>query len=255
MSYAIEVQSLHVSYDKTFVLWDVSFCLPRGVVVGVVGPNGAGKSSLLKAALGLIQPLSGTIALLGQPPLQARKKIAYVPQRDAIDWDFPISSEEVVLMGRYGTCGLFGKPKKADWEATHHALEAVGMGNHKKTQISCLSGGQQQRLFVARALVQNAELFFLDEPFAGIDQMTEKTLIHLLREETKKGKTALVIHHDLSTIEEYFDWVLFLNTRLVAYGPVAPELLRDAIPKTFGNAQVFFDEMNFSLTKNNQGWL
>lgn len=253
--YAIDAEALHINYGKTAILWDVSFQIPPGLVVGILGPNGAGKSTLFKAALGLIRPLSGKIDLLGKSLSDVRQKVAYVPQRESIDWDFPITAEEVVLMGRYGRMGLFGRVRKADWEAASHALELVGMAGFAKRQISQLSGGQQQRLFIARALVQNAELFLLDEPFAGVDLATEKAIMELLKKQTSQGKTVLIIHHDLTTIEEYFDWALLLNTRLVSCGPVSTAASPENLRRTFGKKQTLFNEAADSLAKSITGIL
>ncbi|MES2273454.1 MAG: ABC transporter ATP-binding protein, partial [Chlamydiota bacterium] len=205
MNYAIEADALNVNYGKTTTLWDVTFQIPQGLLVGVIGPNGAGKSTLLKSALGLIQPLSGKILLFGDTADVCRTRVAYVPQRESVDWDFPITALEVVLMGRYGRLGLFGRLRLADREAARHCLELVGMTAYADRQISQLSGGQQQRLFIARAIMQDADLLLLDEPFAGVDLATEKALMELLRQLKAQGKTILVVHHDLPTVEEYFE--------------------------------------------------
>ena len=255
--YAIEAEALHVRLGKTVVLWDITFQIPHGLLVGVLGPNGAGKSTLFKAALELADaaPLSGKIDLLGHPASKVRQKVAYVPQRESIDWDFPITAEEVVLMGRYGKMGRFGRPRKADWEAARHALEMVGLAEFADRQISEFSGGQQQRLFIARALVQEPDLFLLDEPFAGVDLVTEKAIMELLREQKRRGKTILLIHHDLSTIEEYFDWALLLNTRLIACGPIGTTATKENLAKTFGKGQTLFDEAAGVLAKSTTGIL
>ncbi|MBM3184415.1 MAG: metal ABC transporter ATP-binding protein, partial [Chlamydiae bacterium] len=186
---------------------------------------------------------------------QVKQKVAYVPQKESIDWDFPITAEEVVLMGRYGRLGWFGRIRKADKEAAMQALQLVGMASFATRQISELSGGQQQRLFLARALVQDADLLFLDEPFSGVDMTTEKVIMDLLRLEKRKGKTILVIHHDLSTVPDYFDWTLLLNTRLVACGPVPLVFHKEHLHKTFGKGQTLFDEAAGSLVKNQTGLL
>ncbi len=253
MKSALSVESLHVSYGQTAVLWDVCFQIPQGVIAGIMGPNGAGKSTLFKTALGLIRPLSGVVNVLGRPLRQMKKKIAYVPQRESIDWDFPITAEEVVLMGRYGRAGLFGRIRDADREAAFLALECVGMADFAKRQISEFSGGQQQRLFIARALVQEADLLFLDEPFSGVDMATEKMIMGLLRSQKQKGKTILIIHHDLSTVEEYFDWGLLINTRLVDCGPIKNIFHRENLTRTFSKNQSLFDEAAFSLMKHKTG--
>ncbi|HSX10496.1 MAG TPA: metal ABC transporter ATP-binding protein [Chlamydiales bacterium] len=242
MEYAVEAEELNINYGKASVLWDLTFQIPQGHLVGIIGPNGAGKSTLLKAALGLLKPLSGKISLLGKSAEEVRKKVAYVPQRGSVDWDFPITALEVVLMGRYGRLGLFGYLRKADREAAAAALEQVGMSAYAHRQISQLSGGQQQRLFLARALVQNADLFLLDEPFVGVDLSTEKEIMTLLQKQKELGKTILIVHHDLPSVEEYFDWVLLLNTRLLGCGPVKEVFTRENLARAFGKSQLLFDE-------------
>jgi manganese/zinc/iron transport system ATP- binding protein len=254
-NHAIEAEELNIHYDKRTILWDVSFQIPRGLLVGVIGPNGAGKSTLLKAALGLVSPLSGKISLFGAPATLVRQRVAYVPQRESVDWDFPITAEEVVLMGRYGRLGLFGRPRKADREAAALALEQVGMSAYAERQISQLSGGQQQRLFIARALVQDADLFLLDEPFAGVDLATEKAIIALLQKQKEQGKTVLIVHHDLPSVEEYFDWALLLNTRLLACGPLKTAFTAENIARAFGKNQLLFDEAANLSAKSLSGTL
>ena len=253
---AIEVEGLNVNYGKASVLWDVSFKLPRGALVGIIGPNGAGKSTLLKSMLQLVSPLSGKIQLLGSCNFsKVQKQIAYVPQRGCVDWDFPIAAFEVVLMGRYGRLGVFGRPRKADKAAALQALELVGMLCFKDRQIGELSGGQQQRLFLARALVQNADLFFLDEPFAAVDLASEKSMIDLLKKQKEKGKTAVVVHHDLTTVDEYFDHVILLNTRLVKAGPVKEVFTKENLSLCFGKSHALFDEAAHLSAKSLSGTL
>jgi manganese/zinc/iron transport system ATP- binding protein len=247
MEYAIEAEELNVNYGKTSILWDVSFQIPKGVLVGLLGPNGAGKSTLLKAALKLVKPLSGKISFSGT--------VAYVPQRETVDWDFPITAEEVVLMGRYGKLGLFRGLKRADREAAAAALEQVGLSAYAHRQISQFSGGQQQRLFIARALVQNADLFLLDEPFAGVDLATEKAIMALLRKQKELGKTIVIVHHDLPSVEEYFDWALLLNNRLHGCGPVKEIFTRKNLAKAFGKNQALFDEAAHLSAKSISGIL
>lgn len=247
MEWSIEAEELNVNYDKTSVLWDVSFQIPKGVLVGLIGPNGAGKSTLLKAALGLIKPLSGKISISGS--------VAYVPQRETVDWDFPITAQEVVLMGRYGKLGLFGRLKRADRQAAIAALEQVGLGGAAHRQISQFSGGQQQRLFIARALVQDADILLLDEPFAGVDLATEKAIMAILRKQKELGKTVVIVHHDLPSVEEYFDWVLMLNTRLHACGPVETMFTREMLAKAFGKNQSLFSEAADLSAKSKAGHL
>jgi manganese/zinc/iron transport system ATP- binding protein len=250
---ALQVENLFVNYERTAVLWDLSFSLPAGALIGIIGPNGAGKSTLLKAALGLVKPLSGKIDFFAEPLAKTRSKIAYVPQRETVDWDFPITAIEVVLMGRYGRLGWFGKLRKADREAAYQALELVGMTPFATRQIGELSGGQQQRLFIARALVQNPDLFLLDEPFAGVDLATEKTIVQILKTLRDQGKTIVVVHHDLPTVEEYFDWVLLLNTRLIACGSVQEVFHKEHLAQAFGKAAPLFKEATNLSAKSRSG--
>ncbi len=247
------VQHLFVSYEKQAVLWDISFTAPSGVLLCILGPNGAGKSTLLKSALNLVKPLSGQINFFGQPMEKVRSKIAYVPQRGSVDWDFPITALEVVLMGRYGRLQWLRGVRKADRESALHALDLVEMSALAHRQIGELSGGQQQRLFLARALVQNPDLFLLDEPFSGIDLATEKVLIGLLKTLRDQGKTILVVHHDLPTVSEYFDWAILLNTNLIACGPVQEVFNRKNLMRTYGNAAQLFEEAANLSVKNLSG--
>jgi manganese/zinc/iron transport system ATP- binding protein len=246
---ALRVEQLSVNYDKTPVLWDIYCEIPEGKLVGIIGPNGAGKSTFLKALLGMARPLSGRIEFFGHPYKKIRNRIAYVPQRSSVDWDFPITAFEVVLMGRYGKLGLFKWPKAADRQAAERALEMVGMLPFADRQISQLSGGQQQRLFIARALLQDADLYLMDEPFAGVDMATEKAIIALMDKLKMQGKTLLVVHHDLSTVDSYFDWVIMLNTCLIANGPVSEVFHTDAIMRTYGRSSALLDEAA-KLTQN-----
>ncbi len=242
-SAALYVEGLNVNFDTTSVLWDIHFSIPAGRLVGIVGPNGAGKSTLLKALLSMVKPLSGKMYCFGQPLKKTRKRIAYVPQRSSVDWDFPITAFELVLMGRYGKLGYFFWPKKADREAARRVLDLVGMSGFADRQISQLSGGQQQRLFLARALLQDADLYLMDEPFAGVDMTTEKAIIALMDKLKREGKTLLVVHHDLSTVSSYFDWVLMLNTCMVACGPVNEVFHSDSIMRTFGRGNALLEEV------------
>jgi len=248
-SSAIEIQQLSVNYDKTSVLWDVHCKIPEGKLVGIVGPNGAGKSTFLKSLLGMTRPLSGRIEFFGQPYKKIRHKVAYVPQRSSVDWDFPITAYEVVLMGRYGKLGMLKWPKAADKEAARHALDIVGMLAFADRQISQLSGGQQQRLFIARALLQDADIYLMDEPFAGVDMATEKAIIALMDTLKTQGKTLLVVHHDLTTVDSYFDWVIMLNTCLIVCGPVSEVFNTDSIMRTYGRGSALLDEA-VKLTQN-----
>lgn len=239
---AIDVEELSVNYHQTAVLWDINFSLPEGALIGIVGPNGAGKSTLLKTVLGLIDPLSGSVRFFGQPLEKIRHQVAYVPQRSSVDWDFPITAYDLVMMGRCNQMGIFKWPSKADKEATLKALEQVEMAELSQRQIGQLSGGQQQRLFIARALAQGATLFLLDEPFAGIDLATEKTLLLLFKELKAQGKTIIMVHHDLITGQKVFDWLVMLNTCLIAAGPTTDVLTASNLAKTYGRGSHLLDE-------------
>lgn len=247
---ALEINQLSVNYDKTLVLWDISLSIPQGSLVGIIGPNGAGKSTLIKSALGLVKPLYGSVSFFGKKLEDARSTIGYVPQRESVDWDFPITVMELVLMGGYGRLGLFRWPRKSDREKAKHYLEVVGMYDYKDRQISELSGGQQQRVFLARALLQEADLYFMDEPFSGIDASTEKVIVDLLQGLQRDGKTVLVVHHDLATVKDYFNWVIMLNMHLVAAGPVSSVFTQELLDKTMlRNSQILDGAMRLSQFK------
>jgi manganese/zinc/iron transport system ATP- binding protein len=250
---ALIVEQLSVNYDKTPVLWDLNFSIPKGKLVGIIGPNGAGKSTLLKALLGIIKPLSGKIEFLGEPYKKVHKRIAYVPQRTSVDWDFPITVIDVVLMGHYGRKGIFGRIKPSDRETAFRALRAVGLEAFADRQIGELSGGQQQKVFLARALVQDAEVYLMDEPFAGVDMATEKVIISILDELKKQDKTLFVVHHDLQTVDQYFDWVILLNTSLIAHGPVEEVFHKENLMRTYGGYFSFLEEAAKIAQKKNQG--
>ena len=239
---ALKVEQLTVNYDKTPVLWDISFEVPGGKLVGIIGPNGAGKSTLLKSLLDMTPQLSGKVEFFGEPFKKVRRKVAYVPQRSSVDWDFPVTAFDVVLMGRFGKLGLLKWPVAADREAAKHALEMVGMLPFAERQISQLSGGQQQRLFIARALLQDADIYLMDEPFSGVDMATEQAIIALMDALKAKGKTLFVVHHDLSSVDRYFDWVIMLNTCLIACGPVAEVFHAESIMRAFGKEGILLGE-------------
>ena len=225
---AVCVQNLTVVYDEAPVLWDINFKLPKGKLVAVIGPNGAGKTTLIKTIIGLLRPVTGSVAL------GCGSNIAYVPQCESVDWDFPVTALDTVLMGRYGHIGWLRRPKKADRRLALDALDKVGMLELATRQISRLSGGQQQRVFLARALVQNAELFLMDEPFKGVDAQTEKSIVALLKVLRREGKTIVAVHHDLNTVRDYFDWVAMINLRLYAFGPVCEALTEKSFQATYG---------------------
>lgn len=234
MNTALEIHDLTVAFDRKPVLWNIDLTIPQGKLVGIVGPNGAGKSTLIKAVMGILPLSSGYVKIFDQPLDEVREKVSYVPQRESVDWDFPASVLDVVLMGRYARLGLFKRPRKADKDVAMDCLKKVGMEGFINRQISQLSGGQQQRTFLARALAQQADLYFMDEPFAGVDAATEKAIVTLLREMTSQNKTVIVVHHDLQSVSQYFDWVVMLNTRLVASGPTETTFTSQNLESTYG---------------------
>lgn len=237
MKYAVHIDDLTVSYDLKPVLWDIDLDIPSGILLAIVGPNGAGKSTLIKAVLEIVKPTSGHVLFYDRDYKDYRKKIAYIPQRGSVDWDFPTTVFDVVLMGRYGHIGWIKRPKEIDKIKTLEALKKVGMESFKDRQISELSGGQQQRVFLARALNQDAEIYFMDEPFQGVDIKTEKAIVEILKELKKNGKTVIVVHHDLKTVSEYFDWVTLINMKVIAHGKVADVFTDENIKKAYsGNS-------------------
>jgi manganese/zinc/iron transport system ATP- binding protein len=232
--YAIQVEDLTVAYRDKPALWDIDLTVPPGILMAIVGPNGAGKTTLMKAALGLITPAAGKVLIYGRPHLEQRHLVAYVPQRGSVDWDFPTTVLDVVTMGRYGALGWVRRPGRRERVMAMGALEKVGLPAFADRQISQLSGGQQQRTFLARALVQDARVYFMDEPFQGVDAITERAIIQILRDLRASGKTVVVVHHDLQTVREYFDWVTLLNVRRIAGGPVGEVFTEDNLRLTYG---------------------
>ena len=235
----IEVTDLTVAYHEKPVLWDIDCTVEEGVLMAIVGPNGAGKSTFIKAILGLVEPAAGSVRIFGKSYNEMRKRVGYVPQRGSVDWDFPTNALDVVTMGRYGHLGWFKRPGKKDKEIAFNALEKVGMADFADRQISRLSGGQQQRVFLARALVQEADLYLMDEPFVGVDATTERTIINLLQELRSQGKTLIVVHHDLQTLKEYFDWAMLLNVRRIAMGPVDEVITEENLKLAYGGRAAF----------------
>ena len=231
---AVEVHDLTVAYRTQPVLWDVDLDLPAGRLIAIVGPNGAGKSTLLKAILGLVRPLTGHVRIFGEPYEQRRSWVGYVPQRESVDWDFPTHALDVVTMGLYGQVGWLRRPSKHHRDAAMSCLEKVGLADLAKRQISQLSGGQQQRVFLARALAQDARLYLMDEPFAGVDATTERAILGLLQELRSTGRTVVAVHHDLQTVADYFDHVALLNLRLIASGPVEATLTPETVQQAYG---------------------
>jgi manganese/zinc/iron transport system ATP- binding protein len=237
---AVEVTDLTVAYGEKPVLWDVDLEVAPGVLMAIVGPNGAGKTTLIRAILGMLKPAAGQALVYGRPYEEQRRRVAYVPQRGSVDWDFPTSVLDVVLMGRYGRLGWVRRPGSADKAAARTALEQVGMAELGGRQISQLSGGQQQRVFLARALVQEADVYFMDEPFQGVDATTELAIVELLRTLRSGGKTVIAVHHDLQTVPEYFDQVTLLNVRRIASGPVEEVFTEENLRRTYGGRAAFF---------------
>jgi len=236
---AVEVTDLTVAYREQPVLWDVDLEVPEGVLMGILGPNGAGKSTLIKTILGLIRPAAGKVRIHGRPYDEQRRLVGYVPQRGSVDWDFPTNALDVVTMGLYGKLGWVRRPGRRERALAMEGLEKVGLADLAGRQISQLSGGQQQRVFLARALVQDAQVYFMDEPFAGVDATTERAIIDLLRDLRSAGKTVVVVHHDLQTLEEYFDWATFLNVRRIASGPVSEVFTEENLRKAYGGRIAF----------------
>ncbi|MCI0363927.1 MAG: metal ABC transporter ATP-binding protein [Phycisphaerales bacterium] len=246
----LSIDDVTVAYDRKPVLWDIDYDAPARSLVGIIGPNGAGKSTLIKAVLGLVRLSSGKVAVYGQPARTQRHLIGYVPQRESVDWDFPVSALDVVAMGRYGRIGWFRRVGKADKAAALACLDQVGLANLAHRQISQLSGGQQQRVFLARALAQEASLYLMDEPLAGVDAATERTIVDILRRLRSDGRTCLVVHHDLQTVREYFDHVLLLNMRVVAAGPTAQTFTNENLRKTYGGRLTFLDQAAAAVARS-----
>ncbi|MBM7068290.1 metal ABC transporter ATP-binding protein [Actibacterium sp. 188UL27-1] len=232
--YPLALRGLTVSYGQKPAIFSVDASFVPGQMTAIIGPNGAGKSTLLKAALGIITPLSGHVTVFGKALVDQRQRIAYVPQRASVDWDFPTRVIDVVLMGLYRELGLLGRIRRSHHDRAMACLTRVGMQDFATRQIGQLSGGQQQRVFLARALAQNADLYLLDEPFAGVDAATEKAIIAVLKDLRDAGRTIVAVHHDLATVAEYFDRALLLNVRRIAEGPVDQIVTPDLLERTYG---------------------
>jgi len=230
----LEAHDLTVAYQTKPVLWNIDFQIPKGKLMGIVGPNGAGKTTLLKAIMNIVQPASGWIKVFGEPYEEMQDRVGYVPQRESVDWDFPTTVLDATMMGRYGKLGFFRRPGTEDRDAAMECLEKVEMEDFRDRQISQLSGGQQQRVFLARALAQEADLYLMDEPFVGVDATTEKAIVNLLDELKEQGKTIILVHHDLQTLKEYFDWLLLLNVRLVGVGSMDEVMTEENLQETYG---------------------
>lgn len=240
---AVEIHDLTVVYHRKPVLWDIDVSIPEGRLVGIIGPNGAGKSTLIKAALGLVPLVSGQVWFYGAPLRERRHLVGYVPQRETIDWDFPVTVMDVVLMGTYNRLGWIRRPGTAERTLARECLRIVGMEEFADRQIRQLSGGQQQRVFLARALAQQAKIYFLDEPFVGVDAATERAIITLLQQLREEGKTVLVVHHDLQTVREYFDYVILLNMRLIAAGETSQVFTSENLRKAYGGRLTLLTEV------------
>ena len=240
---ALETHDLTVTYRKRPVLYGIDVAIPEGNLIGIVGPNGAGKSTLIKAVMGVVRSTGGWVKVFGKPVKQSLPRIGYVPQRESIDWEFPVTVMDVALMGTYGKLGPFRWVGEAQRRKAREALERVGMLPYAKRQIGNLSGGQQQRVFLARALAQDSDLYLMDEPFAGVDAATESAIVELLKDLRSKGKTVIVVHHDLQSAREDFDMLLLLNMRVVAFGPTAEVFTTELLQKTYGGRLTILSEM------------
>ena len=239
----IETRGLVKEYGKRRVVNHVDVHVDAGEIVGLLGPNGAGKSSFIKAVMGVVPSSGGWVKVFGKPLRENLHRVGYVPQRESVDWDFPVTVMDVALMGTYGGLGLFRRPGKAEKKRASEALEKVGMLPYSNRQIGNLSGGQQQRVFLARALAQDSDLYLMDEPFVGVDAATEAAIVTLLREMRERGKTVMVVHHDLQSAGEYFDHLLLLNMRLVAFGAVQDVYTPELLQKTYGGRLTILSEV------------
>ncbi len=238
----LEIHDMTVAYHRKPVLWDIDLTAPEGKLIGIVGPNGAGKSTLIKAVLGLIPLASGKVEFYGRPYARQRHLVGYIPQRESVDWDFPVTALDVVLMGTYGRLGWCRRPGARERRRAQECLAQVGMEPFARRQIRQLSGGQQQRVFLARTLAQDAQVYFMDEPFAGVDAATEQAIVGLLKSLRETGKTVLAVHHDLQTVRDYFDHVILLNMRLIAAGPTKTTFTPENLHKTYGGRLTVLDE-------------
>jgi len=238
----LEIHDVTVAYHRKPVLWDIDLTVPEGSLVGIVGPNGAGKSTLIKAALGLVPLASGKVEFYGQPYARQRHLVGYVPQRESVDWDFPVTVSDVVLMGTYSRLGWFRRPGPEQRRVAEECLAQVGMEGYRRRQIRQLSGGQQQRVFLARALAQDAQIYFMDEPFVGVDAATEQAIITLLRTLRSARRTVLVVHHDLQSVPDYFDHVILLNMRLIAAGPTKAVFTAENLQQAYGGRLTILDQ-------------
>lgn len=243
------IEDVTVAYHRRPVLWNIDYQAPSGKLIAIVGPNGSGKTTLIKATLDLVPRAAGQVLIFGEPYQQQRHRVGYVPQRTSVDWDFPVSALDVVAMGMYRKIGWLRPVSRKYREAAKQALDRVGMADFAGRQINQLSGGQQQRVFLARALAQNADLYFMDEPFAGVDASTERAIVEILRSLRESGKTVIVVHHDLQTVHEYFDEVVLLNMRMIAAGPTAEVFTPDNLRKTYGGKLALLDQLSEKMAQ------
>ena len=253
VSAPLSVHDMTVAYHRKPVLWDIDLDVPEGQLIAIVGPNGAGKSTLIKACLDLVPTASGRVLIYGKPYRKQRKLVGYVPQRESVDWDFPINARDVVAMGTYGRIGWCMPVARKHKQKALDALERVGMAEYADRQISQLSGGQQQRVFLARALAQDAQVYFMDEPFAGVDAATERAIIRILQDLRDAGRTVICVHHDLQTVPQYFDWLVMLNMRIVAKGPVGEVFTDENLHKTYGGRLTLLSEAAEALSRRRAG--
>jgi manganese/zinc/iron transport system ATP- binding protein len=250
---AVEIHDVTVSYNRRPVLWGIDCTIPAGLMTAIIGPNGAGKSTLLKTMMGLLPVSSGYVRFFNKTLQEMRPQISYMPQRESVDWDFPISVYDVVMMGRYGKTGLFRRPRQADRQSVEEALEKVGMMPYAQRQISRLSGGQQQRVFMARALAQDAQIYLMDEPFAGVDAATGQAIIKVLKDMRHAGKTIVVVHHDLQAVADSFDYAVLLNLRLVKAGSIKQVLNEQTLQETYGGRLNILAEVGQLLEQQQRG--
>ena len=249
----LSIHDMTVAYHRKPVIWDIDYIAPQGKLIAIVGPNGAGKSTLINAVLDLVPKVSGSVRIFGETYPRQRRRVGYVPQRESVDWDFPVSARDVVTMGLYRKIGWCWPVTRKYKLIAMEALDRVGMADYSRRQISHLSGGQQQRVFLARALAQDADLYLMDEPFAGVDAATERAIVAILHELRTGGKTALVVHHDLQTVTEYFDHVMLLNMRLVATGPTSEVFTHENLRKTYGGKLALLDQVGHKMTLGSSG--
>jgi manganese/zinc/iron transport system ATP- binding protein len=248
-SAGLEFHDVTVAYGRRPVLWNVDLTVPGACLFGIIGPNGAGKSTLLKAALGLVPLAGGEVRILGAPLEQVRSRVGYVPQRESVDWDFPVTVTDVVLMGTYARLGWLRRPGPRERSLAAECLDRVGLSDVADRQIGRLSGGQQQRVFLARALAQQADVYFLDEPMAGVDARSQERIFRVLSDLRAEGRLVVIVHHDLRSVAEWFDAVALIDMRLVATGPVAEVLTPENLRRTYAGRLDVLDEIGRAVAE------